>query len=326
MNRASLIRCVNLMMTLILCFQMTKIYADDKPKELKGKALKPFIELMQNNLQAWSFHKDDKVFDDAAADYTRRPDALFWDTSLPLQGFRGWAEYQHVIKTWLAHGIEQADIAVVDTDQFMGWRYKDVVWNLMHCEVALVLANGDKPQPRCRGTSIWEWEGDRWRLAHETFSTPVALEQPVFQGQRPADPRIEPHQELMALAQEIARAWGAGPVSELPQRLEQYYLKDKNLTIYTPWQPMSVYPGWDAFAAGVQENLAPKAQRISLQLNDDLEAHRRGRLAWSHATLHIETQLSDGRINAGDARQTLIWYLTDQGWRIMHEHFSFPQG
>jgi len=326
MTRFSLIRSLNLFFVLLLSVQVTALCADNKPKELKGKALNPFMELMQNNLKAWSFHKDDKAFDEAGVDYSKRPDALFWDTSLPLQGFRGWAEYQHVIKSWLAHGIEQAEITVIDTDQFRGWRYKDVVWNLMHCKVALVLANGDRPQPLCRGTTIWEWEGDRWRLAHETFSTPVALDQPVFQGQRPADPRIEPHQELMALAKEVAGAWRAGPVSELPQRLAQYYLKNRNLTIYTPWQPLAVYRGWNAFAAGVRDNLAPKAQRISIQLNDDLEAHRRGRLAWSHATLHIDTHLSDGRVNSGDALQTLIWYLTDDGWRIIHEHFSFPQG
>lgn len=309
-------------------FLGTSLWADEgdaKPRELQGRALAPFVKLMQNNLQAWSFHKDDKVFDEAAVDYSKRPDALFWDTSLPLQGFRGWAEYQHVIKSWLAHGIDQADITVIDLDQFRGWRYKDVVWNLLHCKVDLVLASGDRPQPRCRGTSIWEWEGDRWRLAHETFSTPVAPADPVYQGERPADPRIEPHLELMPIAQQIAAAWGEGPVSSLPQRLEKYYLKNADLTIYTPWHPMPVYRGWRAFEKGVKQHLASQARRISIRLNDDLEAHRRGRLAWSHATLHIETELPDGRINSGDARQTLLWFLTDDGWRIIHEHFSFPR-
>lgn len=326
MKKTGLSKLVHLMIAALFSLQVVNVNAEAKPKELKGKALKPFIELMQNNLQAWSFHKDDKVFDDAGADYSRRPDALFWDTSLPLQGFRGWAEYQHVIKTWLAHGIDRADIAVVDVGRFKGWRYKDVVWNVMHCKVDLVMANGATPKHLCRGTAIWEWEGDRWRLAHETFSSPVKPEQTVFQGERPADPRIEPHQELMAQAREVAAAWGAGPVRGIPKRLQHYYLKNSNLTIYTPWHPMPVYRGWKAFRAGVKEHLVPNAERISITVNDDLEAHRRGRLAWSHATLHIETHLPDGRVNPGDARQTLIWYLTEEGWRIIHEHFSFPQG
>jgi ketosteroid isomerase-like protein len=249
---------------------------------------------------------------------------LFWDTSLPLQGFRGWDEYRHVIKSWLAHGIDEADIALIDPDQFRGWRYKDVVWNLMHCSVRLVLANGDRPQSRCRGTAIWEWEGDRWRLAHETFSTPAAPADPVFSGRRPADPRIEPHRELMPLAQQMAAAWGAGPLESVAARLAKFYLEGEHLTIYTPWHPLPVYRGWPAFEKGVREHLVPTVQSISIRLNDDLEAHRRGRLAWSHATLHIETRLKDGRVNGGDARQTLIWYWTDEGWRVLHEHFSFP--
>lgn len=323
--RQYLVRGFGAVMIALLCSGQAVAEKSEQPKELKGAKLKPFMELMQNNLKAWSFHKDDKVFDEAGVDYSKRPDALFWDTSLPLQGFRGWAEYQHVIKSWLAHGIEQADIAVIDLDQFQGWRYKDVVWNLMHCKVDLLLSNGEQPKPRCRGTSIWEWEGDRWRLAHETFSTPVAPGDAVYQGERPDDPRIEPHLELMAIAKEMAAAWGAGPLEALPQRLQPFYLNNRNLTIYTPWHPMAVYRGWDAFAAGIKQQLAPQAKHISIRLNDDLEAHRRGRLAWSHATLHIDTELPDGRINAGDARQTLIWFLTDDGWRVLHEHFSFPQ-
>ncbi len=325
MQKTSMLRLLSLVIAGLWFFQIANVSAQVKPKELKGKHLQPFVELMQNNLKAWSFHKDDKVFDEAGVDYSKRPDALFWDTSIPLQGFRGWDEYQHVIKSWLAHGIEQADIAVIDTDQFKGWRYKDVVWNLMHCEVALRLANGEQPKPRCRGTSIWEWEGDRWRLAHETFSTPVTADQPVFQGKRPDDPRIEPHLDFLAMAKQMAAAWGAGALVDLPARLEKFYLKNHSLTIYTPWHPMPVYRGWQAFEAGVKEHLVPNAQRISISVNDDLEAHRRGRLAWSHATLHIETLLPDGEINPGEARQTLIWFLTDDGWRVIHEHFSFPQ-
>ncbi len=325
MNRKSMTRIAGLFVAVLWCFQATAVNADSKPKELRGKALKPFVELMENNLKAWSFHKDDEVFDEAGVDYSKRPDALFWDTSLPLQGFRGWQEYQHVIKIWLAHGIDQADISVIDTDQFRGWRYKDVVWNLMHCEVALKLTNGGQPKPRCRGTAIWEWEGDRWRLAHETFSTPVATDQPVYQGQRPDDPRIEPNLELLAIAREMAAAWSSGSLADLPDRLKKFYLKSKHLTIYTPWHPMPVYRGWKAFEKGVQEHLAPNAQRISISVNDDLEAHRRGRLAWSHATLQIKTELADGSVNPGAARQTLIWFLTDNGWRVLHEHFSFPQ-
>lgn len=317
-------RWVGHFILILLCAAALPLHAESKVQELKGEHLKPFIERMRSNLQAWSFHKDDPVFDEAGSDYSKRPDALFRDTSLPLEGFRGWQEYQHVIKSWLAHGIDQADIELVDEEAFMGWRYKDVVWNLMHCKVSLVMSNGDRPQQQCRGTSVWEWEGDRWRLVHETFSVPVTFEAPVYQGERPDDPRVEPYLELMDLAGQMAQAWGAGPVDSLPQRLQKFYLKSENLSIYTPWYPLVVYRGWDAFRSGVKNHIAPQVAHIAIRLNDDLEAHRRGRLAWSHATLHVETRTTDGTITPGDARQTLIWYLTEDGWRVIHEHFSFP--
>lgn len=301
--------------------------ASAKVEQLKpgSQELRHFVQLMQNNLMNWSFHKDDEVFDDAAADYTARPDAVFWDTAPPLQGFRGWAEYRMAAENWVKHGIDQADISLVEPEKFKAWRYKDVVWNTMHCRVGLTMPNGEKPVHLCRGTVVWEWEGDRWRLAHETFSGPVKPGQPVFQATRPEDPRIEPHQELMARAKQLAAAWGNGSTRGLAGRLADYYVKDDNLAVYTPWPPFEVYQGWDAFEQGLKKFVGSSFKRVHITLNEDLEAQRRGKLAWSHATLHIETELPDGTLIPGDARQTLVWFLTDKGWRILHEHFSFPQ-
>lgn len=290
-----------------------------------SKELQHFRQLMRNNLTAWSFHKNDAVFDDAGADYTRRPDALFWDTAPPLQGWRGWAEYRHVVKTWIKSGIDQARMSLIDPEKFQGWRYRDVVWNIMHCGVSVNFASGDKADVRCRGTAIWEWEGDRWRLAHETFSSPVEPGQPVFQAERPDDPRIEPYPELLQRAKEMAEAWSNGSPGDLASRLENYYIKNENLTVYTPWPPFEVYQGWPAFEKGIEAVIGQSFRKINIRHNGDLEAQRRGKLAWSHATLHIETELPDGTVVPGDARQTLVWYLTDQGWRVVHEHFSFPQ-
>ncbi len=299
--------------------------ADVQTLPTGSKELQHFVMLMQNNLTAWSFHKDDEKFDEAAADYTKRPDAIFWDTAPPLQGFRGWTEYRMAAENWSKNGIDQADISVVDLAQFKGWRYKDVVWNIMHCGIHLQFASGDKANHRCRGTLIWEWEGDRWRLAHEVFSAPVETGQPVFQADRPADPRIEPHVELTQIAIQLADAWGNGTTRGILKRLEHFYLKDENLTVYTPWQPFAVYQGWRAFEQGLEKHITTAFKRVSITRNDDLEVQRRGKIAWSTATLHIETESVDGITVPGDARQTLIWYLTDDGWRILHEHFSFPQ-
>jgi ketosteroid isomerase-like protein len=284
-----------------------------------------FVELMQTNLANWSFHKDDEVFDDAEPDYTRRPDAVFWDPAPPLQGYRGWAEYRKAPEIWSKHGIVQADISVIEPDKFKTWRYKDVVWNILRCRVRLTMNTGEQPVYRCRGTTVWEWEGDRWRLGHETFSTPVEPGRPAFQAVRPDDPRVEPHIEFTERARQLAAAWGRGTTPGLASRLEPFYLHEDDLSVFTPWPPFDGYQGWRSFQQGLEKDVAGSFKRVTISLNDDLEAQRRGKIAWSHATLHIETEMPDGVLVPGDARQTLIWYLTDEGWRILHEHFSFPQ-
>ncbi len=320
-------RCINkLIAAVILVLTMASpLKAEIQVLTRDSEELQQFIRLMQHNLAAWSFHKDDAVFDEAAPDYTHRPDAVFWDTAPPLQGFRGWSEYRKAAENWSKHGIDQADISVVDLQQFKGWRYQDLVWNIMHCGISLKFASGENAEHRCRGTVIWEWEGDRWRLAHEVFSAPVEPGQTVFQANRPQDPRIEPYLDLMQRAKQLASAWGNATTEGLADRLAGFYVKNNNLTVFTPWKPFEVYQGWTAYRQGLEKYVATPFTRVKITLNDDLEAQRRGKIAWSTATLHIETESRNGTLIPGDARQTLIWYLTDDGWRILHEHFSFPQ-
>lgn len=297
--------------------------AEPAVRALDGKERQTFLKRMQANLSAWSFQVGDASYDEAAPDYSKRPDAVFMDPIPPLEGYRGWDEYRQAVPTWIKQGIRQAEFTVDAPERFRAWRHGDVVWNVMYCGVALVLPGDSEVRQKCRGTTIWEWEGDAWRLAHETFSIPASPGKAGFAGERRADPRVEPHPEFLARAKTIAQAWGAGPVSDLASRLKKHYAREA--TIFTPWDPLQAYRGWAAFETGIQANLAPVLQKISIQVNDDLEAHQRGRLAWSHATIRVVMESNDGTRQSGNGRQTLIWLLTAAGWRIVHEHFAFPQ-
>lgn len=292
------------------------------PRELHGVEQQVFMERMQANLRAWSFAAGDARFDEAGPDYTRRPDAVFMDPIPPLAGYRGWEEYRHAVPTWVERGIRRATFAV-SAEEFRAWRDRDVVWNIMRCSVALTLPDDTAVEQECRGTTIWEWEGDDWRLAHEHFSVPAEPGGVTFSGPHRADPRIEAHPQFLSRARRIASAWGEGSVHDLAARLEPYYVSDA--TMFTPWNPLQAYAGWGAFEAGVATHIAAAVRSITITVNDDLEAHQRGQLAWSHATLHLDIVLQDGSPQSGDARQTLIWLLTPDGWRIVHEHFSYPQ-
>ena len=282
-----------------------------------------FLQLMKNNLQAWSFTKDDERFDEAHEDYSKRPEANFWDTAPPLRPYRGWTEYRMAAKNWSSK-IDRADISLIRPQAFKAWRHKDVVWNLMYCRVALVLPNGETPAPLCRGTAIWEWEGDRWRLSHETFSAIVEPGQKVFQADFQPDPRVEVHAEFAERAAELASAWSNGNIEGLTARLKPFYLQSSELSVLTPWAPFEAYLGWQAVKAGLEENVVKPFRQVKLTLNNDLEAQQRGEITWTTATLNIDTSLRDGSTVSGDARQTLIWFFTPEGWRVIHEHFSFP--
>lgn len=296
--------------------------ATQAPRELHGAERRSFVERMQANLRAWSFEAGDARFDEAGPDYTRRPDAVFMDPIPPLAGYRGWQEYRHAVPTWIERGIRRATFTA-SAAGFRAWREGDVVWNIMLCGVAITLPDNVSVEQECRGTTIWEWEGDDWRLAHEHFSVPAELAGTAFSAPHREDPRIEAHPEFLSRARRIASAWGAGPARDLAARLEPYYVRDA--TIITPWNPLQAYSGWQAFEAGVVTRIAPAAETIAITVNDDLEAHQRGRLAWSHATIHLDIVLNDGTARSGDARQTLIWQLTPDGWKILHEHSSHPR-
>ena len=58
--------------------------------------------------------------------------------------------------------------------------------------------------------------------------------------------------------------------------------------------------------------------------NDDLVVNRRGNLAWTTVTYHLNAELKDGTGLSLDGRQTAIWEWREGHWLIVHEHASAP--
>ena len=139
----------------------------------------------------------------------------------------------------------------------------------MHCGIRLTFAGGEKANHLCRGTLIWEWEDDRWKLAHEVFSAPVGPRDSVFQANRPEDPRIKPDLELMDRARQVASAWGNGSTRGLAKRLKEFYVDDDKLSIYTPWHPFIAYQGWQAFEHGLKRYIAASIKHVDIKINND---------------------------------------------------------
>jgi ketosteroid isomerase-like protein len=66
-------------------------------------------------------------------------------------------------------------------------------------------------------------------------------------------------------------------------------------------------------------------ESLKLTVNDDVQATRRGNIAWTTATLHATVMSKGGTTPMEmDARQTAIWEKRGGQWLIIHEHISAP--
>ena len=108
-------------------------------------------------------------------------------------------------------------------------------------------------------------------------------------------------------------------------RLKEFYdVGGAGVTLYMPWAPHDGYTSWRDFETGLTEYASLFTNRLQLTYNNDVEATRRGALAWSTATVNMQFQPARGEPVPASGRQTLIWLKRDDGWRIVHEHLSIP--
>ena len=276
---------------------------------------------------AWSYTKDDKVYDQAGIYYSKDPDNVYWDPLPPLKGHRGWVEYQNVIDTvWKAHGLAAAGILFAHDGSFQAWTYQDVIWTTSNCIVYVQTDTGQGATAPCRGTQIWIVEDRDWLLAHEHFSSTSELAGKIFQGAGETDVRIKTNAEFLKISEQLAAAWSAGPVETAGSRLRKFYAADQDVRLYMPWAPHDGFQTWGAFEQGLDEYIKLAAKKITLTQHGDLEATQHGDLAWSTATVHFSIEQHDGTQVAADGRQTLIWIRQVHNWVVVHEHLSIPSG
>ena len=108
------------------------------------------------------------------------------------------------------------------------------------------------------------------------------------------------------------------------QEAEELYANGDDLVFFVPWQPRAGYVGWNSFKEGLQKNVFDGLNRLDLRINDDVEVTRRGDVAWTTSTGHVELDYQDGRNVVADGRMTMIWQQQDGRWQLIHEHFSVP--
>lgn len=274
---------------------------------------------------AWTYTREDLRYDEAGVFYSQQPDLVFWDPLPPLGGHRGWAEYRDVIeRVWKPAGMVAAAIRLARDGSFTAWRHGDVVLTTANCIVHAEFAAAPPATTPCRGTQLWQREGQEWRVLHEHFSSPMSPHAVLYRADGAAEEQRPAGTALLERVRSVAAAWSAGPLAEAALRLRPFYAEHALARLYLPWLPHDGYPGWVELTAGLQEYAGQAIRRIRLHHHEGLEATVRDDLAWTTATIDLDFELSDGRMNRASARQTLVWVMDHGDWRIVHEHLSVP--
>jgi ketosteroid isomerase-like protein len=104
-----------------------------------------------------------------------------------------------------------------------------------------------------------------------------------------------------------------------PAKAARFYDKDPKL-IFFDVAPLK-YTGWSEYAVGVPKAFAEYKSGV-FQLNNDLQVHCHGDLAWAAATWHGELTKKTSGSDIMEGRYTAILLRRVNEWLVVHEHMS----
>ena len=133
-----------------------------------------------------------------------------------------------------------------------------------------------------------------------------------------AAPADKTERELRALVPKILEAWATLDMT----KVEPYYASDSDL-VFFDIMPMK-YANWAEYRAGAQKIFFESNQRIAFKINDDLQVHHRGKLAWATLTFGADITSKQGAQTHLDARWTMVFEQRQGRWVVVHEHVSAP--
>jgi ketosteroid isomerase-like protein len=106
-----------------------------------------------------------------------------------------------------------------------------------------------------------------------------------------------------------------------PKNAAKYYGKGKE-HVFFDVTPMK-YNGWAEYEKGTTE-FFKSLKSAKFTMNDDLQIHHEGGIAWSLATGNIVMVDQSGKSSDMPYRWTAIWHNHGGNWIIAHEHVSVP--
>ncbi|MGC9973409.1 MAG: nuclear transport factor 2 family protein [Bryobacteraceae bacterium] len=123
--------------------------------------------------------------------------------------------------------------------------------------------------------------------------------------------------ELKTLMQTITDAWCTLDTSKAAP-----YYETEGKHVFYDLAPLK-YTGWKEYADGSQQMFAGLTS-LKITLAKDIQAHRRGNVAWGTATWQAEVVPKEGKTENLEGRWTVIWEKRGDKWLVVHEHFSAP--
>lgn len=132
-------------------------------------------------------------------------------------------------------------------------------------------------------------------------------------------------EELRQLMLKNYAAWTNNSGQPDYQTLRRFYEEaGENLVMYDPQPPLEGYTGWKNIEKHIQEIVFNQLKSLTLTMNDDFRAWRKGDVAWSTFTANVAVTTKDGQSSSLDYRQSNVWVHHNDEWLIVHENASAP--
>jgi ketosteroid isomerase-like protein len=132
-----------------------------------------------------------------------------------------------------------------------------------------------------------------------------------------ADKNQNALKEFTPIIAEYYKAWNTLNL-DMPAK---YYAKDPSLVFYDV-APLK-YNGWKEYQSGVKKLLEGYSS-FKLIPGQDLQATRKGKIAWTTITFRLSAKEKNGTAAELDCRHTAIWEKRKGSWIVVHEHVSAP--
>lgn len=244
-----------------------------------------------------------------------------------VDGPIGWAGLREHFGRSIFPSLSGFNFNFAPEDDLRVWRSGDVAWASLIWRVAAQTRDGRRQQTDGRQTNVFERRDGRWVIVHEHASVPVPEGVTRVSARRvvPLGAALPNRDaEFQRMLNDYGAAWHAQNGNPPDwDRIAGFFAQDPDIVLIdaSPFRPNV---GFTAFRDNAQRSFYDNAAFWTYAVNPDVQAVRRGNIAWTTFTFHISARMKNGQQMEVDGRQTNVWERRDDRWLIVHEHGSVP--